>query len=71
MDIKFQFNSLTDFISMSGHGPYVWVCYILTLLALVYLLISPILAQRQFKKSLQRQDKIAKAQLSNQESGAE
>lgn len=71
MEIKFQFNSLTDFISMSGHGPYVWVCYILTLLALVYLLISPILAQRQFKKSLQRQDKIAKAQLYNQENGAE
>lgn len=65
MNLKFQFDSLADFIEMSGHGPYVWLCYLLTAIALGYLVVSPMIAQKRFKKSLQRQEKLAQAQSSN------
>ncbi|WP_345415398.1 heme exporter protein CcmD [Halioxenophilus aromaticivorans] len=62
MNMNFQFNSLSDFILMAGHGPYVWVCYLVTAVALGYLLISPVMAKSQFLKSLARQERLAQAQ---------
>ncbi len=35
------FESLTDALSMSGHGPYVWSAYAITLVIVVGLMLSP------------------------------
>lgn len=37
----FYFDSLSEFIRMGGHGPYVWLCYLITWGTLLYLLLSP------------------------------
>ncbi len=33
VEMKFYFENMTDFIWMSGHGPYVWSCYGVTFAA--------------------------------------
>lgn len=53
--MNFQFQSLADFIAMSGHGPYVWACYAITVFVIAYLLLSPARQAAAFKKQLQRQ----------------
>jgi heme exporter protein D len=51
---RFQFDSLQDMLSMSGHGPYVWACYGITLAAVLWLLINPLVQQRRFIREQQR-----------------
>ncbi len=46
----FQFESLADFISMGGHGPYVWSAYAITLTGFVYLVWAPVKAYRDMVK---------------------
>lgn len=55
----FQFESLTSFIAMNGHGSFVWAAYGITFVVLSYLLISPILQQRQFFRQQKRLMRIA------------
>jgi heme exporter protein D len=51
----FQFDSLGEFIQMGGHGPYVWVSYLMTLLVLVWLVASPLHRKRKFMQGVIRQ----------------
>lgn len=53
--MTFQFESVADFIAMSGHGPYVWACYGITLFVVVYLLLSPVRQSATLKKQITRQ----------------
>ena len=46
--MNFQFDSLQDFLQMSGHGPYVWACYGITFVVLLYLVVRPIRRCRRF-----------------------
>lgn len=46
--MNFQFDSLQDFLQMSGHGPYVWACYGITFVVLLYLVVQPIRRRRRF-----------------------
>ena len=62
MDLNFQFESLSDFLVMSGHGPYVWVCYLVTFAAIGYLIVAPYLAKQRLLKQLKRQQKLAQQQ---------
>jgi heme exporter protein D len=48
--MKFQFESLEAFITMNGHGIYVWPCYIFVFAVLIGLTVSPILSQKAFLK---------------------
>ncbi|NIB44522.1 heme exporter protein CcmD [Pseudomaricurvus alkylphenolicus] len=57
--MKFQFESLTELMAMSGHGPYVWACYGITLVALLYLVISPLRRRKLLFEQLKRQQRIA------------
>ncbi len=59
MALKFQFANLSEFWQMAGHGPYVWACYGLTALVMVYLIVSPIRRRKQFFQQLVRQQRIA------------
>jgi len=51
----FQFDGFADFISMGGHGVYVWISYGITFLVMVWLLIAPIARKRQILQILQRE----------------
>ena len=54
MNIQFQFDSLNEFLSMSGHGPFVWACYLIALLLLVALAIGPLFHRRRFMQVQKR-----------------
>ena len=62
MDISFQFSSFAEFLAMAGHGPYVWVCYLVTFIAIAYLFAGPIVAQKRLLKTLARQQKLQPGQ---------
>ena len=57
--MKFQFESIADFIAMNGHGPYVWAAYAITFTVLIYLLVSPLLQKKAFIRQQQKIQKLA------------
>ena len=59
--MKFQFESIADFIAMNGHGSYVWASYAITFAVLIFLLVSPLLQKKAFVKQLQKQQKLTQA----------
>lgn len=59
--MKFQFESIADFIAMNGHGPYVWSAYAITFAVLIFLLVSPLLQKKAFVKQQIKQQKLAQA----------
>lgn len=65
--MKFQFESIADFITMNGHGPYVWASYAITFAVLVFLLLSPVLQKKAFVKQQIKQQKLAQANNSASE----
>lgn len=65
MDLEFQFASLSDFLTMSGHGAFVWASYMVTLLAIIYLLVAPIMGSRQKLAQLRKQQRIAQGSESS------
>ena len=56
--MKFQFENILDFLQMSGHGPYVWVSYVLTFMAIGILIYIPYKLKRQIVAQLRRQQKL-------------
>lgn len=50
----FQFQSLQEVFWMNGHGPYVWSAWGIALIAMVFLVCSPLLKRRTFLKNLRR-----------------
>ncbi|MBV1930754.1 MAG: heme exporter protein CcmD [Porticoccaceae bacterium] len=52
---NFQFDSLADFMAMSGHGPYVWSAYGISALVLFYLAVLPLRRRREFLATLNEQ----------------
>ncbi len=43
-----QFDSFSDFLTMGGHGVYVWTVYGIALLVLSALVITPLRRDRRF-----------------------
>lgn len=48
--MNFYFDSLEEFLHMNGHGPYVWFCYIVTVVVFAVLIALPVIKKRQFFK---------------------
>ncbi|MEH6625223.1 MAG: heme exporter protein CcmD [Motiliproteus sp.] len=48
------FNSFSELIDMGGHGLYVWACYGIALTILVFNIVSPLMAKKQFINELSR-----------------
>lgn len=46
--MQLQFDSIADLWAMNGHGVYVWLAYAITLVVLIYLVVSPVMQRRQF-----------------------
>ena len=63
--MKFQFADFAEFMAMHGHGPYVWAAYGITLIAIIYLLIAPIMDARAFFKQQRKLQKLAQQQTSD------
>ncbi|HEY8569802.1 heme exporter protein CcmD [Microbulbifer sp.] len=53
--MQFQFDDFASFLAMSGHGPYVWISYGVTIAVLVALVLVPLLRQRKMREQFQRQ----------------
>jgi len=57
--MQFQFDSMQAFISMGGHGPYIWTCFAFVFLVWGYLALAPIWQTKAFfkqeKKRAERQ----------------
>ena len=66
----FRFESLSDFIQMSGHGPYVWSAYLISLVVLVWLVVNPLLRRKRFLREMirQQQRELARQQSAEQAS---
>ncbi|HSX49972.1 MAG TPA: heme exporter protein CcmD [Cellvibrio sp.] len=67
--MKFQFESIADFIAMNGHGPFVWSAYAITFAVLIFLLISPLFQKKAFIKQLQKTQKLEKLAQANSSVG--
>ena len=61
--MKFQFESVDAFLTMGGHGPFVWASYVLVYIIIIYLTLSPLLAKKAF---LKQQKKLLQLQKSSQ-----
>lgn len=48
MELAFQFSSLSDFLYMNGHGVYVWLCYLASLVAFCWLGLGPTIKRKTF-----------------------
>lgn len=57
--MRFQFESLADFMAMSGHGPYVWASYAITFIALIFLLVNPLLQKKALIKQQKKLHRLA------------
>jgi heme exporter protein D len=62
--MKFQFESFADFMTMSGHGPYVWAAYAITFAGLIFLLVNPLLQKKALLKQQQKLRKLAQQPVS-------
>lgn len=58
--MKFQFESLDAFFTMTGHGPYVWACYVIVFAVLLYLSLTPVLSKKAFLKQQQKLNQLQK-----------
>jgi heme exporter protein D len=57
--MNFQFESLSEFAWMGGHGPYVWACYGVMAVVVVWLLVRPVLQRRRTLAEIARQQRLA------------
>jgi heme exporter protein D len=56
--MSFQFDNIVAFLSMNGHGGFVWSSYLVTALALVCLVIIPYRQKRELSRQIRRQQRI-------------
>ena len=56
--MQFQFSSFADFLTMSGHGVYVWIAYGVSFAALALLALQPVVRRRQLQRDLVRLQRI-------------
>ncbi len=48
------FANLDELLHMGGHGPYVWVSYGVSVVALAWLLVAPLLRRRALLRDIAR-----------------
>lgn len=56
--MQFRFQGFDDFLLMSGHGVFVWTCYIAVTMVFLYLCMAPVFKARALVRDLQQQQKI-------------
>ncbi|TBW59411.1 heme exporter protein CcmD [Marinobacter halodurans] len=58
------FDSLHDFWTMNGHGPYVWTCYGVFFLGMAALVVGSLIQRRRVIERQRWQLKMARRQAS-------
>ena len=53
--MSFQFENLSAFLEMAGHGPYVWAAYGVSAVVLIWLLLRPISQKREVLRQIARE----------------
>lgn len=53
----FQFENLSEFIGMGGHGTYVWSAYLISLLVMTWLVVSPLRRRQALMQEVVRQQR--------------
>ncbi len=56
--MEFQFDSLSAFLHMQGHGFYVWLAYGLSLAVLVFIALYPVFRKRSFIREQAKQQQL-------------
>lgn len=49
-----HFDNVGELVAMAGHGPYVWSAYLVTLLVMAWLVVSPLRRKRRLQGNLGR-----------------
>lgn len=62
----FQFETLTSFLLMDGHGLYVWSCYLITGIAMKLLILFPLIKRKSLIVQLKRQKRLEENQAKTQ-----
>ncbi|MGI9273321.1 MAG: heme exporter protein CcmD [Endozoicomonas sp.] len=62
------FEDLTSFITMGGHGPYVWSAYGIGLVVLTWNVLAPLRARKRIVAQVQRQARQQRPQPANRQS---
>lgn len=60
--MSMQFATVQAFITMGGHGTYVWVAVLVSLSVLIGLIVRPLHQQRKIIDSIARQQRIQNAE---------
>lgn len=58
--MKFQFDSLADFMHMDGYGVFVWTAYALVYGILIYLTLNPLIQKKNFLKQQKKWQQLEK-----------
>ena len=61
-----QFENFSDFMTMGGHGVFVWSVYAIAAVVLVLLAVNPVLKKRKFMQ--EQQMRLRREQMQNQQS---
>ena len=69
--MTFQFENLSTFFYMAGHGPYVWSAYGVSFAVLVWLVLRPFGLRRTLLKDLSREQKRQEKTSSSANQAAE
>lgn len=67
---EFKFSSLNDFITMAGHGIYVWSCVLIAAVILSALVIHPLVLHRSQKRHILRQRQLQGSQQARHQRSA-
>jgi heme exporter protein D len=61
------FDSLDALLQMDGHGAYVWSAYAITLVVIVFILLSPARRKKRFLRQLSAELRRSQGGLATQE----
>ena len=53
--MSMQFSSVQEFLTMGGHGAYVWLAVVVSLCTLIGLIVTPLKQQRKTMDQIARQ----------------
>ncbi|WP_295803006.1 heme exporter protein CcmD [uncultured Microbulbifer sp.] len=59
--MEFQFSSFAEFLAMNGHGPYVWVSYLVAAVVMIALAVAPLVIRRRLRREVAQELRLEEA----------
>lgn len=66
-----QFDSLSEAMTMGGHGAYVWGAYAITLVVVIVSLLRPIFTTRKLQRAIRQASARQSARSMNEANGSQ